>query len=292
MIYQRVQRPSSTVAQGLPADPVRQTRSTSVSLAVAPYVPAMHALARIAVGPAERPASGATVQLKTYKDSQIRAMVKEAAKTAQPNRVALLLAVYNQMRYELPVAPAAFTTVLAAETALITGNRIDADDAAALDAEATRLQQAGGDPAEATRLRIVGAIAAGRNAVEASYAQHIFQGDTKNGVPTGFHSTVDGSATHEEYGTATNVGNASSGGNQAYQQSVRLQANHATTKPIQSTFFPAAASHGQVIDAIASVYKAGLTTVGHVAATVNGLKLAKRGDTVFPAGGSDDRVAE
>jgi hypothetical protein len=47
-----------------------------------------------------------------------------------------------------------------------------------------------------------------------------------------------------------------------------------------------------VIDAITSVYEAGLSTVGHVDPVVNGLRLSKRGDTVFPAGGSDERVAE
>lgn len=229
--------------------------------------------------------------MRKYKDSEIRNEVKNAAKTAQPNRVALLLAIYNQMRFEIDPTPVAFTAIQAARNALIAAARMDAEDADAFDEEATRMQTAGGDPVEATRLRITGQIAARHDAVEGAYAQHIFQGDIKDNLPTGYHSKADGSNTHETYGGATNVGNASAGGNQAYQQSVRLQANQAR-KPIQSTFFPDAASHDDVINAIASVYEVGMKTVGYVADTVNGLKLAKRGDTVFPAGGLDTRLAQ
>jgi hypothetical protein len=179
------------------------------------------------------------------------------------------------------------TSLVAALKALKDGGRLDEEDVTALEPEARRSQQAGGDPAELVRLRIVEKIAARSNAVEAKYGQHIFQGDIAAGTPTGFHSKADGSATHEAYGTITPVGNGT-----AYQQSVRTRTPPAVRKPIQSTFFPDAASHQQVIDAITSVYEAGLSTVGHVDPVVNGLRLSKRGDTVFPAGGSDERVAE
>jgi Bacterial EndoU nuclease len=289
-MYERVRRPPP-VAQKGPTGPVQRQSPPRSAPLTAEYVPQLHALARISTAPAVRPASGETLQLRKYKDSEIRNEVKNAAKTAQPNRVALLLAIYNEMRFTIDPTPAAFTQINPARTALIDAGRIDAEDADAFDEEATRMQTAGGDPVEATRLRITGQIAARHDAVENAYSQHIFQGDVKDGVPTGYHSKADGSNTHETYGGATNVGNASAGGNQAYQQSVRLQADQ-TPKPIQSTFFPDAASHDDVVNAIASVYEVGLKTVGYVADTVNGLKLAKRGDTVFPAGGLDTRLAQ
>jgi hypothetical protein len=232
------------------------------------------------------PANCNVVQLRKYKDREVRNLVKEAAKNAAPNAQAIQLAIYNQMRFELDPVPGPFNSVVLAKNAMVQGGRIDEDDAVAIDQEARRLQQAGGDPAEATRLRITEGIAGRRDAVEAAYSHHIFQGDTKNGVPTGFHSIADNSPTHEAYGTRTDVGN---GG--AYQRSVRLRAN-GTRKPIQSTFFPDNATHAEVIDAITTVYEVGLSQVGYVAPSVNGLKLTKRGDTVFPAGGSDTLAAE
>ena len=284
MIYQRVPTPSPSRGGAAHVQPEHATTVRGDVLAARGPRPASHSIARISGDAVQRASSGGVLQLMKYKQSEIRRMVREAAKTAQPNRVALLLEVYNQMRYEIDPTPVAFTTVLAGRTALIAANRIDAEDADALDAEATQMQQAGGDAAEATRIRIEGQIAAGRGATEGAYAQHIFQGDTKAGVPTGYHSTVDGSATHEACGTATNLANTSAGGNAAYQQSVRLQAGARTRKPIQSTFFPDDATHNNVIDAITAVYTLGMKTVAYVADTVNGLKLAKRGDTVFPAG--------
>ena len=230
----------------------------------------------------------ALLQRQTLTAAKIKEWIRwERDPAIRANSTALLLSIYNQMRLDLDPTPAAFTSLVAARKALKDGGRLDDEDVAALEAEARRSQQAGGDPAELVRLRIVEKIAARSNAVEAKYGQHIFQGDIAAGTPTGFHSKADGSATHEAYGTVTPVGNGA-----AYQQSVRTRTPPVVRKPIQSTFFPDAASHQQVIGAITSVYEAGLSTVGHVDPVVNGLRLAKRGDTVFPAGGSDERVAE
>lgn len=229
----------------------------------------------------------APIQLRKYTDSALRKLVKEAAKTSQPNSTAILLAIYNEMRFEVDPTPAQFNSVVLARDAMIAANRIDAEDAAALVIEAERMQQAGGDPAEALRLRIVAEIAAKRNGIEGKYGHHVFQGDyNSTGIPTGFHSKADGSTTHEAYGTRTNVAN---GG--AYQQSVRRRDNQ-VHKPIQSTFFPDTLSHQNVVDAITVVYGCGLSTVAHVDTSVNGMRLEKKGDTVFPAGGSDTRYAE
>ena len=241
----------------------------------------------------DRPAAGAAsgasaLQRQTLSAAQIKDWIRwERDPGIRANSTALLLSIYNQMRLNLDPTPAAFTSLAVARKALKDGGQLDQEDVTALEAEARRSQQAGGDPAELVRLRIVEKIAARSGAVDAKYGQHIFQGDIAAGTPTGFHSKADGSATHEAYGTITPVGNGA-----AYQQSVRTQTPPRVNKPIQSTFFPDAASHQQVIEAIASVYEAGLSTVGHVDPVVNGLRLAKRGDTVFPAGGSDDRLAE
>ena len=228
------------------------------------------------------------LQFRLYKkDSDLRNLVKEAAKTAQPNSTAILLEIYNEMRHEIDPTPGPFNSLVNARAAMIAANRIDAEDADFLALEAARMQQAGGDPAEALRLRIVAAIADKRDGIEGKYGHHIFKGDyNSDGIPTGFHSKADGSATHETYGGTTDVGNVG-----AYQQSVRRKDNQ-TKKPIQSTFFPDGASHDNVIDAITVVYGYGLSTVAHVDASVNGMRLEKKGNTVFPAGGSDNRFAE
>jgi hypothetical protein len=228
------------------------------------------------------------IQLRLYsKDSDLRNLVKEAAKTAQPNSTAILLTIYNEMRFEIDPTPGPFNSLVKARAAMITAKRIDAEDSAFLDVEAARMQQAGGDPAEALRLRILASIVAKRDGIEGKYGHHIFSGDyNSDGIPTGFHSKVDGSGTHEAYGGVTDVGNTG-----AYQQSVRRQDNQ-TQKPVQSTFFPDAANHANVIDAITVVYGYGLSTVAHVDASVNGMLLEKKGNTVFPAGGSDARFAE
>jgi len=209
-----------------------------------------------------------------------------ALKNADPNLQAIMLAIYNQMRIEIDPAPDVFNSLVTARQTLIAAGKIDAEDAANLEAEASLRQQAGGDPAELVRLQTVAKIDAKYNAVDAKYGQHIFQGDFSGVTPTGYHSKIDGSATHQAYGTATAIG----GG--VYQQSVRSIAAPANTKTNQSTFFPDNATHVQIIRGIASVYEAGLSQIGHVHANVNGLRLEKRGDTVYPAGGDNTLLAE
>jgi hypothetical protein len=230
--------------------------------------------------------SNSPIQCHLYKKTDLRKLVKEAVKTAAPNSTAILLAIYNEMRFELDPVPAQYNSVVTARAALIAANRLDAEDANLLAVEAGRMQQAAGNPAEALRLRILADIAAKRAGMEGKYGHHVFSGDIKDGIPTGFHSKADGSPTHQAYGGVTDVGNAG-----AYQQSVRRIDNQ-VRKPIQSTFFPDAATHDNVIDAITVVYGVGLSTVAHVDPSVNGMRLQKKGDTVFPAGGSDTRFAE
>lgn len=225
------------------------------------------------------------VQLRKYKDSELRKMVKDAANEGLANKTAILLAIYNQMRFEVDPTPALFTSVVTARAAMITAGRLEEEDADALDTEATKMQSAGGDPVVALRTRIAAELAAKRGAIDAKYGHHVFKGDTNaTGDPTGYHSIADTSTTHVGYGAKTDLGNG------VYQQSVRLIGG--ASKAIQSTFFPDAANRAQVIDAITAVYALNMGSVANVHPNVNGLRLEKRGGTVFPAGGSDARRAE
>jgi Bacterial EndoU nuclease len=227
------------------------------------------------------------VQRALLTPKEIKNWIRWVRGTDRRNSTTFLLTIYNQMRLSVNPRPEEFRSLADARKQLIAANQLDQADVDALEAEVDRTLRAGGDPAELIKLRIMAKIEARKAAVDAAYGHHIFQGDMAGAVPTGFHSKIDGSATHEAYGARTDVGNKG-----AYQQSVRLQDRPAVRKPIQSTFFPDGASHDQVVKAIASVYEAGLSTVGYVDPVVNGMQLAKRGDTVFPAGGSDDRTAE
>lgn len=232
----------------------------------------------------------APLQLRTLNNASVNQWVSWSLKGgALANLKAIMLSIYNQMKIDAELGGADFTGLPAARLALIGAGHIDQEDIDNLEAEATRRQQAGADPAALVRMRIEAKIAESFDAVDARYGRHIFTGDVNaHNVPTGFHSKADGSATHTAYGTASDVGNVG-----AYQQSVRLIGPPlGAKKPIQSTFFPDAATHQQVIRAIASVYEAGLSTVAHVDPIVNGMRLTTRGNTVFPAGGSDDLVAE
>lgn len=230
--------------------------------------------------------NGLPVQLRKYKDSELRKMVKDALKDdAEPNSVSIQLAVYNQMRFEVDPTPAKYSSNVTARAAMIAAGRLDAEDADALAEEATKMQTAGGDPVVALRNRIAAEIAEKRDGIDGKYGRHVFKGETNSGgIPTGYHSIADPSDTHVAYGTKTDLGNG------VYQQSVRLIGG--VRKPIQSTFFPDAATRGQVIDAITAVYGLNMGTVANVHPNVNGLRLEKRGGTVFPAGGSDARMAQ
>ena len=218
-----------------------------------------------------------------------RKEVKQWASWAKAEHNALL-AILNALARDNDVAmdpPGGFTAVARATTALKTAGVIDDEDIEALQAE-IRIQKAGG----ADRERLVEErdrvrLEAERGATRARWGHHIFDGDTDaGGVPTGYHHQAVESATHVAYGARTDVGN---GG--AYQQSVRLRAGARTKKPIQSTFFPDGVSQDDVVDAITSVMTLKYTTVRYPAA-LKGMKLKKKGATIFPDGGRDDRYAE
>ncbi|MEW9698658.1 EndoU domain-containing protein [Paenibacillus sp. SI8] len=123
--------------------------------------------------------------------------------------------------------------------------------------------------------------------IEAKYGHHIFLGDFNDkGAPTGYHSTQGGSKTHEAYGTITNIDDIG-----VYQQSVRERGKPANRKVHQSTFFPDTASKDDVITAITSVYELKHQTVKYPQA-LNGMELVKTGNTIYPAGGQNDLLAE
>lgn len=201
-----------------------------------------------------------------------------------------LLAILNGLAMENNVAmnPVdGFTSVARATTALKTAGVIDDEDIAALQVE-IGIQKAGGaDKERLVEERDRARLDAERDATRARWGHHIFEGDTDaGGVPTGYHHQAVQSTTHIAYGARTDVGNAG-----AYQQSVRLRAGARTKKPIQSTFFPDGVTQDDVIDAITSVMTLKYTTVRYPAA-LKGMKLKKKGTTIFPDGGRDDRYAE
>ncbi|MDP4209264.1 MAG: EndoU domain-containing protein [Bacteroidota bacterium] len=232
-----------------------------------------------------KPSNKIVIQKRKYTDKQIKDEIKFIPE--KTNYTKIMLAVYNQMRFEIDPTPEKFNNIKEGREAMIKAGKFDSDDADFLDAEVTRIETAGSNPTKLIELQAIAKINEKFDAVDAKYGQHIFQGDFKKGSPTGFHSKADGSKTHEAYGTKTDVNNKG-----AYQQSVRSKGEPSKKKTNQSTFFPDNATHQNIIKAIASVYEAGFTNVSYVAPTVNGLSLAKRGDTVFPAGGSDSLVAE
>ena len=202
------------------------------------------------------------------------------------NSTLLVLEVYNQLRIEHDLGDKEIKSEKEGRRLMISKGIFDEEDADYLQTQAGLVHKAKGNRGELLRLQALDKIDRSYDEIDNKYGHHIFQGDTKKGVPTGFHSQADGSTTHEAYGTRTDLGQG------VYQQSVRLRGNPEATKPIQSTFFPDDATHEHVIKAIASVYKAGFRTVTHVHDSVNGLELKKTGDTIYPAGGDDNRLAE
>jgi len=120
------------------------------------------------------------------------------------------------------------------------------------------------------------------------YSHHIFQGDfNKYGKPTGFHSQIEGSKTHEVYGKITLVDSKYG----IYQQSVRSVEKingEKVKKDLQSTFFPKNMTHKDIIRGIISVF---VLKNSHVNYTedpqFNGMPLTKKGNSIYPSGGND-----
>lgn len=218
-----------------------------------------------------------------------RKEVKQWASWAKAEHNALL-AILNALARDnnVEMNPAdGFTSVARATTALKTAGVIDDEDIEALQAEIRIAKAGGADKERLVEERDRVRLDAERDATRGKWGHHIFEGDTDaNGVPTGYHHQAVASATHEAYGNRTAVGN---GG--AYQQSVRLRAGGRTRKPIQSTFFPDTVTQDDVIDAITSVQVLRYTTVRYPAA-LKGMRLKKKGATIFPDGGDDRRGPE
>lgn len=138
------------------------------------------------------------------------------------------------------------------------------------------------------------AVAAARRAVSSTLSNHVLKGDFSGDAPTGYHSTVGGSTTHQAYGSETAIGN---GG--VYQKSVKgrkRSSDRWVKKHPQSTFFPdtvggRAATEDDVVVALGTAINSLNRTVKYPEEWA-GIQLEKRGDTYFPAGGSDDLAPE
>lgn len=113
----------------------------------------------------------------------------------------------------------------------------------------------------------------------ATIFDHIFKGDFNGQTPTGYHSEVRPSNTHETYGSTTNLGH------NTYQKSVQSINDH-RKKPLQSTFFPANASEDDVKLAVVSGDNQHNNEVKYPE-TMRGMPLLRKGGTIFPNTGQD-----
>lgn len=255
----------------------------------------LHALLRMQQG-AGNQAVGRILARAKYKQTEVRKQVNDAAKAGAGTKDAILLAIYNEMRFTYDPLPALFTKVDVATAKLVELGSIDQDDVAAFAAAAEakmagpttgatgakgkKGKKAGGtvkSPDEVLKEE----IAADRGAIKSSMGDHVLKGAWRtDNRPSGFHTKNGGSTTHEAFGTVTKVSDL------VYQQSVRAIDEPRNVKQTQSTFFPDSANADDVIDAITSVYgkhgrEKGRSTVGYPKALV-GIKLTQRDGTAFP----------
>jgi Bacterial EndoU nuclease len=123
-----------------------------------------------------------------------------------------------------------------------------------------------------------------------SVKNHILKGDFgSSDTPTGFHTKIGGSTTHQAYGTKTDIGNG------VYEQSVKGRRRSTSSwkkKPKQSTFFPDKVGTADTTedDLKNAVNSAGARSDKKVTnpSAWNSITLKAIGSTtVFPEGGSD-----
>ncbi|WP_037497782.1 EndoU domain-containing protein [Solirubrobacter soli] len=252
----------------------------------------LHALLRMQQG-AGNQAVGRILARAKYKPTEVRKQVNTAAADGAGTKDAILLAIYNEMRFTYDPLPPVFSKVDVATAKLIELGSIDADDVLAFAAAAEAKVSGGTGSAKGKKGKKAGTtvkspeetlkaeIEADRGAIKSSMGDHVLKGAWRtDNRPSGFHTKNGGSTTHEGFGTITKVTDL------VYQQSVRAVDEPRNVKPTQSTFFPDAANADDVIDAITSVYgkhgrEKGRSTVGYPKALV-GIKLTQRDGTAFP----------
>ncbi len=114
--------------------------------------------------------------------------------------------------------------------------------------------------------------------LSAKAIHHIFEGDTNpsTGTPTGYHSEIRPSQTHDTNGTPDS--------DNLYNRTVYLKDTPAKVKADQSTFFPSSISEKDIIDAIEFSEKQTPTTfIITRAGKLNGIHLLKTSaDTIYP----------
>ena len=159
------------------------------------------------------------------------------------------------------------------------------EDVEALEAEIKRQLKGEGKPDKRSEIAEQAAVEfeAAKATARRTFHHHTFKGDFATGTdtPTGYHSTVGGSTTHEAYGARTELDRGT------YQRSVkgRKSADKSfVRKPYRSTFWPDGASEDEVITAIASV---GSGTEVKKPDTLRGIPVTKTGGTMYPATGRD-----
>lgn len=234
------------------------------------------------LGAAVHAAPGGAIQ-RVFGLEEARAFLRDNPPVWKAKKPANLLTAYRATRGILPK--------LKKDTDWETDPEAETNLATALD-EAWEAREAERIAAERAAAKLK-AESDARKRVTEPLKKHVLKGDFETGkdVPTGFHSIRGESTTHEAYGTKTDIANG------VYQQSVKgMKDSTWKKKPIQSTFFPdTVGDHAATADEV--VVALG-TAIGSSAKRVQypeewaGITLVKKGETWYPTGGSDTRMAE
>jgi hypothetical protein len=262
-----------------------------------PAPPAPHALLALQRSAGNQAVAGVLARQKVN-DQRRNGLVKKltTGKNAETTADGLLLAMYVEVGAAAKPALGPWDDVETAITKLKEAKKIDDEDVAKFSEAATaRFAAASGSGKKAAAMAEAGLeklkadIAKNRKRMDAAHKHHIFHGDFKGDMPTGFHSKYLGSSTHETYGDPTAVSNGVSG---VYQQSVRSKKSPKTKKEYQSTFFPDTVSDDDVMDAITGVYGVpDAPSTVRWPESLKGLTLDSLGETIFPGGGKNAKAA-
>jgi hypothetical protein len=256
----------------------KRRREDERAAAVKSAGPSPHALLALQRSAGNQAVSA--VIARVIKPKQIRKEIKEAIAAGNRTKDAVLLSIYNEMRFTMDPVPGQFRQVAAATKALIEAGRMVQEDADNYAAEAELQVKGGGRPVSAAD-RLKAEVEADRKDMDQALFDHVLKGGKSTEKrPTGYHTTQGGSTTHQAFGDKTD------GEGGIYQRSVRFTEDPLNIKPTQSTFFPDTADGEAVKNAITSVYgkhgKAlGVQSVRYPEA-LKGVKMTQRDGTAFP----------
>jgi len=227
-----------------------------------------------------RAGAAAVVQREKLDAAKVDAGVKAGVEAVGlKNKTALALAIYNELRKAHAPTVKESNQLAALKKALTAAKAIDADDIVAVDAAIEALFTAGPSKGQQVAAGQLAKLEIEKPKFE-HYLHHILIGDLDaNKLPTGYHSTVGRSTTHEAYGKRTTTANKG-----CYMQSVKTKGDAPKAKASQSTFFPDDMTRDDILTAITSQYGLKNTTVRHPE-KYSGMSLTTRSaSTIFPVG--------